>query len=113
MRVVIDPLVYNVLDEFYQASREAHVTLGLSECLDKINRLEQSMLRFADYAEVFHKEPYRHDWREAGYYEYVIEDFHFAYRVYLLPNGEKVLRYHDAVHSFLYYNIGEENDKEV
>ena len=112
MTVVIDPQVYDVLDEFYEKSREAHVTLGLSECLAKIDRLEHSMLQFAEYAEVFHKEPYREDWRKAGYYEYITEDFHFAYRVYVLPNGEKVLRYHDAVHSFLNYNQGEEIDRE-
>ena len=80
MKVVIDPQVYNVLDEFYEKSREAHVTLGLSECLAKIDRLEHSMLQFAEYAEVFHKEPYRQDWHKAGYYEYITEDFHFAYR---------------------------------
>ena len=112
MKVVIDSQVYNVLDEFYEKSREAHVTLGLSECLAKIDRLEHSMLQFAEYAEVFHKEPYRQDWHKAGYYEYITEDFHFAYRVYVLPNGEKVLRYHDAVHSYLNYNQGEEIDKE-
>lgn len=112
MRVVIDPQVYNVLDEFYKASREAHITLGLSECLAKIERLEFSMRQFAEYAEIFHKEPYRQDWRDAGYYEYITEDFHFAYRVYVLPNGEKVLIYHDAVHSFLNYNQGEEIDSE-
>ena len=62
------------------------------------------MLQFANYAEILHKEPYREDWRSKGYYEFVAEDFHFAYRVYRLPNGEKVLRYHDAVHSLLNYN---------
>lgn len=112
MKVVIDPQVYNVLDEFYEASREVHITLGLSECLAKIDRLELSMRQFAEYAEIFHKEPYRQDWRDAGYYEYITEDFHFAYRVYVLPNGEKVLRYHDAVHSLLNYNQGEEIDSE-
>ena len=111
MRVVIDPQVYNVLDEFYKASREAHITLGLSECLAKIERLELSMRQFAEYAEIFHKEPYRQDWRDAGYYEYITEDFHFAYRVYVLPNGEKVLIYHDAVHSFLNYNSEEKTDR--
>lgn len=111
MRVVIDPQVYNVLDEFYKVSREAHITLGLSECLAKIERLELSMRQFAEYAEIFHKVPYRQDWRDAGYYEYITEDFHFAYRVYVLPNGEKVLIYHDAVHSFLNYNPEEKTDR--
>jgi len=43
------------------------------------------MLKFANYAEIFHKEPCREDWRNLGYYEFVTEDFHFAYRIYAQP----------------------------
>lgn len=104
MIVVIDQKVFDILNEFYTVSCRIHATLGIEECLAKIDRLEKAMRRFADYAEIFHKEPYRNDWRDLGYSEFTSEDFHFAYRVYILPNGEKVLRYHDAVHSYLNYN---------
>ena len=104
MKVVIDSKVFAVLDDFYDKSMKAHTTLSLSECLNKMDRLEAAMLDFADYAEIFHTEPYRKDWQEAGFYEFQTEDFHFAYKVYVLPDGEKVLRYHDAVHSLLNYN---------
>lgn len=59
------------------------------------------MFNFQRYAHVFCKEPVRQDWKANGYYEMETEDFHFAYRVYVLPNGKEVLRYHDAVHSLL------------
>ena len=104
MKVVIDQKVFDVLREFYTISCRIHFSLDYSTCIAKMNRLESAMLKFANYAEIFHKEPYREDWRNLGYYEFVTEDFHFAYRIYALPNGEKVLRYHDAVHSKLNYN---------
>lgn len=104
MLVVIDQKVFDVLNDFYTVSCRKHVTLGYEECMAKIDRLENAMQRFSQYAEIFHKEPYRTDWCELGYSEYVAEDFHFAYRIYKLPNGGKVLRYHDAVHSLLNYN---------
>ncbi len=104
MKVVIDPKVYDTLKEFYVVSCRVHFSLEYSTCVAKMKRLERAMFDFSNYAEILHKTPYREDWRAMGYYEFVTEDFHFAYRVYKLPNGEKVLRYHDAVHSLLNYN---------
>lgn len=31
------------------------------------------------------------------------EDFHFAYQIYTLPNGEEIVRIHEACHSFIYH----------
>ena len=103
MQIVIDQKVFDVLNEFYTISCKEHITLSLEECISKINRLECAMREFSQFAEILHKEPYRNDWRDLGYSEFVSENFHFAYRVYILPNGEKILRYHDAVHSLLHY----------
>ena len=90
--------------DFYIASIRLHETLDEDTCLRKIDRLEQSMRHFARYAEIFHKKPYRQDWDDAGWYDYCTEDFHFAYTVNVLPDGRKVLVYHDAVHSLLNHN---------
>ena len=38
-----------------------------------------------------------------GIHEFICEDFHFAYQVYRLEDGEMIVRVHDAVHSLLYY----------
>ena len=101
MIVVIDKKVYDMLEAFYEQSRRLHCTLTEETCRAKIDRLEAAMYNFQRYAHVFCKEPVRKDWKAKGYYEMETEDFHFAYRVYGLPNGEEVLRYHDAVHSLL------------
>jgi len=104
MIVYIDNKVYAVLDNFYEISMRNHITLDYSTVEAKINRLEQAMYEFSKYAESFHRTPYRRDWQTAGYYEYYYEGFHFAYKVYQLPSGEKVLYFHDAVHDSLNYN---------
>lgn len=104
MKVYIDKQVYKVLDEFYEASMRLHITLDYATVIAKIDRLEDAMYQFAEFAECFQRQPYRKDWQNAGYYEYYTEGFHFAYRIYHLPSGEKVLYYHDAVHSTLNYN---------
>ena len=104
MIVYIDEIVYNVLDEFYDASMRKHPSLDYQTVIAKIDRLEKALYDFADYAEMFHGGPYRRDWREAGYNQYNVEGFNFAYRVYVLPTGEKLLYYHDAVHDSLNCN---------
>lgn len=101
MKVVINPEVFDILDDFYRISRDRHITLSLETCLAKIDRLETAIMDFAKYAEILHSEPYRDDWKKKGYNEFIAEDFHFAYKIYVLPDGEKVLRIHDAVHSLL------------
>lgn len=104
MKVVISPIVYEILDGFYEQSRRLHCTLTEETCQAKIDRLEAAMYNFRNYASNFQREPYRDDWRTEGYYEVEFEDFHFAYRIYELPDGEQVLMYHDAVHSLLNHN---------
>lgn len=32
-----------------------------------------------------------------------IEDFHFAYQIYTLPDGQEIVRIHDACHSLIYH----------
>ncbi len=104
MRVYIDKQVYQVLDDFYDISMKNHITLDYPTVIAKIDRLEKAMCNFAPFAEIVQREPYRRDWRNAGYKELWAEGFHFAYKIYQLPNGEKVLFYHDAVHDKLNYN---------
>lgn len=104
MIVVIDSKVYEVLDEFYEKSRQKYCTLTEETCRAKIDRLEAAMYNFQRYARSFNREPYREDWKENGYLEMETENFHFAYQIYVLPDGSEVLRYRDAVHSLLNHN---------
>ena len=45
----------------------------------------------------------KQDWIEAGWQEFVCEDFHFAFEYGHDQYGEEVVYVHDAVHSLLYY----------
>ena len=104
MKVYIDKQVYQVLDEFYDASMKKHITLDYPTVLAKIDRLEQALYDFAAVAGRVNTLPYRKDWQLAGYKELYVEHFHFAYKLYSLPTGETILYYHDAVHDTLNYN---------
>ena len=104
MEVLIKPKVYAAMKEFYIASIRLHETLDEATCMKKMQRLEDAMLRFSHYAEIFHKRPFRYDWNANGWYDFCTEDFHFAYTVNILPDARKVLVYHDAVHSLLNHN---------
>ena len=104
MRVYIDHHVFDVMWDFYEKSLAKYPTLDYPTVIKKMNRLEKAMLDFAKYAEAFHHEPYKKSWQDKGYLDFICEDFHFAYKVYHLANGEKILRFHDAVHSLLNYN---------
>lgn len=104
MKVYIDKQVYQVLDEFYDASMKKHITLDYPTVLAKIDRLEQALYDFAAVAGRVNTPPYRKDWQLAGYKELYVEHFHFAYKLYSLPTGETVLYYYDAVHDTLNYN---------
>ena len=48
MKVYIDKQVYQVLDEFYDASMRNHITLDYPTVIAKIDRLEQAMYDFAE-----------------------------------------------------------------
>lgn len=104
MKVYIDSRVYQVLQDFYDKSIDRHPALDYETVIRKTIRLEQAMYDFAEYAEIFHTQPYRKDWHLKGYFEFVHEDFHFAYKVYCSTTGEKIVIYHDACHSLLNYN---------
>ena len=101
MKTYVDNHVFDVMWEFYEKSLELHPALDYATVINKINRLEKALYEFSAYADIFHREPYLPQWRDAGYLEFVCEDFHFAYKIYHLPTGEKILRFHDAVHSLL------------
>ena len=40
---------------------------------------------------------------EATVIKKIDKDFHFAYKIYTMDNGERIVWIHDAVHSLLYH----------
>ena len=102
MEVYIDKEVHEELVSFYQAALRNHEALDEATVVNKINRLYDALDSLSETAEVYPKARLNEDWISKGYREFLCEDFHFAYQIYELDNGEKIIRVHDAIHSMLY-----------
>ena len=103
MKVYIDNAVHEEARSFYQAALAHHITLDEETVLKKIDRLYDALESLGNYAGIYPCARLKPDWISKGYHEFICEDFHFAYQVYRLEDGEMIVRVHDAVHSLLYY----------
>lgn len=103
MRVFIDKEVHDEIMSFYMAALSHHITLDEVTVLKKIDRLYDALESLGDFAEIYPYARLKADWILKGYHEFICEDFHFAYQIYQLEDGERIVRVHDAVHSLLYY----------
>lgn len=103
MRVYIDKTVHEEIMSFYRAALAHHVTLDEITVMKKIDRLYDALESLGDYAGIYPHARLKPDWISKGYQEFICEDFHFAYQVCQLEDGERIVRVHDAVHSLLYY----------
>ena len=104
MKVVIEPKVYSSLWSFYKKSMIKYPSLELSKVHEIIDNLGREMLNFGFYAHIFHRVPYKDDWKELGYYEFLCGDFHFAYKIEVRSTGEPFVHVYDVVHSTLNHN---------
>ncbi len=103
MKVFIDKTVHASIEEFYDATLFLHCVLDEQTVINKINRLYDSMEALGNYARIYPLARLKQEWIEKGYREFICEDFHFAYQIYTLPDGEEIVRIHDACHSLIYY----------
>ena len=103
MEVYIDEEVHKKLISFYQAALKNHETLDEATVVKKINRLYDALDSLGITAEIFPVARLKEDWISKGYREFLCEDFHFAYQIYDLDDGEKVVRVHDVIHSMSYH----------
>ena len=71
--------------------------------IKKIDRLYDAMESLGTYAEIYPIARLNAEWISKGYQEFICEDFHFAYKIYTMDDGEKIIWIHDAVHSLLYH----------
>lgn len=103
MEVYIDEEVHKKLVSFYQAALRHHEALDEATVVNKINRLYDALDSLGDTAEIYSLARLKEDWIIKGYREFLCEDFHFAYQVYVLENGERIVRIHDVIHSMSYH----------
>lgn len=103
MEVYIDKEVHEELVSFYQAALRHHEALDEATVVNKISRLYNALDSLGDTAEIYPGARLKKDWISKGYREFLCEDFHFAYQIYELDDGERIVRVHEVVHSMSYH----------
>lgn len=103
MRVFIDKEVHSLIEEFYDTALFLHRALDEQTVISKVNRLYGAMEALGNYARIYPLARLKKEWIEKEYREFICEDFHFAYQIYTLPDGEEIVRIHDAYHSLIYH----------
>ena len=103
MNAVVDSVVWEKIDAFYDAALARHVTLGEETVIKKKNRLVSSLDDLGKCPALYAKTRQKDEWLSAGWREYICEDFHFAYEICEDDNGDDYVWIRDAVHSLLYY----------
>lgn len=101
MRVQINHLVQDKIEEFYSISMALHPSLSLESVIAKKDRLYSALRSLSIYASIYPLARVIPAWIEAGYREMICEDFHFAFDIVDLDNGETIVYVYDAVHSLL------------
>lgn len=103
MKVFIDKIVHKQIVDFYDAAMQHHITLDEATVNRKIDRLYDALESLGEFGSIYPLARLKADWIKKGYREFICEDFHFAFQIYALENGEEIIRVHDAVHSLLYH----------
>lgn len=104
MRVRIDDKVFDAMDRFYEESMQLHESLSLETVLAKEKRLIAGLRKLEHCAEAMQLARYIEDWKQARYLDFMIEGFHFGYRIETLPSGEKVVVVYDACPDLLFHD---------
>lgn len=105
MIIRIDNSVHAEIENFYTVSMQLHPTLDEAVVQAKKERLYAAIRSLKDYAYIHPMARYKRSWIDAGYREFIAEDFHFAYRIFIIEEtGEPVAYVIDACHSLLYHD---------
>lgn len=103
MKVYIDKEVHTSIENFYDTALFIHRALDEQIVINKVSRLYEAMEALGNYARIYPLARLKKEWIEKEYREFICEDFHFAYQIYTLPDGEEIVRIHDACHSLIYH----------
>ena len=111
MRVFIRRRVHAAIKAFYGASILLHPTLDRATVQAKEQRLYEAIRGLKKYAGIHPKARVKRSWIDAGYYELIVEDFHFGYSIEQTSKGESIVIVQDAVHSLLNYDQNDYNNQ--
>lgn len=103
MKVYIERHVHDQIEDFYESALLNHEALDEMTIIKKVNRLYDALESLGTYATIYPFARLKEERKKKRYREYICEDFHFAYQIYMLEDGSEVVVIHDAVHSLLYF----------
>ena len=104
MDVILDRIVHLRIIDFYESALNKYPSLDEYTISKKLVRIYDALEELGKYATMYGKARLKSEWLEKGYQECIIEDFHFAYRIYKDEFDQDYVYVHDACHSFLYYS---------
>ena len=104
MKVIIEEQVHQSILEFYAISMRLHPTLDEATVMAKVERLIGAMNELNKFCFIYADARLKQSWKEAGYKEMIVEDFHIAFRIERDEDGEEYVTVYDAVHSLLYHD---------
>lgn len=102
MRIIVDSAVHEAIAEFYRYELDNHLSLSYKTVEAKKERLYKAIDSLRDYYRIYPTARLKREWIEKGWYEFICEDFHFAYAYGRDTFGEMVIYVYDAVHSLNY-----------
>lgn len=103
MRVFIDNLVFEKVNDFYYAAMQNHITLTKETVDRKILRMERGLQTLCQM-QGFRMAWLKQDWIVQGWHEFICEGFVFAYEVCVDEiTGENFVWVRDVVHGSLYH----------
>ena len=98
MRIFIDNLVFEKVNDFYYAAMQNHITLTKETVNRKIWRMERG-LQTLSQMQGFRMAWLKQDWIAQGWHEFICEEFVFAYEVcFDEATGEHFVWVRDVVH---------------
>jgi hypothetical protein len=103
MRVIVDDMVVNAIDNFYIVAMSRHISLSEGIVMAKKKRLISALKSLSDYYFIYPKARWKREWITNSWQDFICEDFHFAYEEVLDKNCQKIIFVCDAVHSLLYH----------
>lgn len=103
MKVLISNKARNAIDDFYREALRLHEALDEITVRKKVRRLYAGIRNLESYYGIYPQARFIDEWRQKGYRDFIIEDFHIAYQIRKLQGGESVVYVADACHSLLYH----------
>lgn len=104
MKIIIEPRVHQVIDNFYDVAILRHWhTLSYETVENKKQRLYDGIRSLSAYHSIFGLARLNKKWIKEGWQEFICEDFHVAYEYGFDEDGVETIIVRDAIHSFLYH----------